>query len=88
MYDATYRTAREIKSPAFALSLDPVLAGNVLPAIQAELNDTGMLEARLAKLNVYPTGGFFKAHCEYVPSSPSPSSSSASSSSLPHLAQH
>jgi hypothetical protein len=63
----TTRTAPPvIKMPGFALSLDPILDGNILTAIQSELNgsDHDELEARISKLNIYPTGGFFKVHCE------------------------
>lgn len=63
MYDESYRLARELKPPQFALSVDPVLQGAILPGLAFRMGTEG-LTAKLYKLNTYGTGGFFKAHRE------------------------
>jgi len=60
-YDESYRSAREIKYPHFALSDDVLAAGRVLEDLQRRLV-TKPLRASVTKLNAYATGGFFKAH--------------------------
>lgn len=62
MYDESYRKATEIRLPDFALSVDPLLVGNVLPQIERAMGDGQHLRAEPYKLNAYGPGGLFKAH--------------------------
>ncbi|KAG7562971.1 hypothetical protein FFLO_01529 [Filobasidium floriforme] len=65
VYDPTYRQAHKIKPPYFALSADLIDASNVLNTLPTTLKlEDKRLTARLHKLNVYATGGFFKPHRE------------------------
>ncbi|EIN13084.1 hypothetical protein PUNSTDRAFT_131307, partial [Punctularia strigosozonata HHB-11173 SS5] len=60
--DESYRLARAIAIPDFALVPDPTSSSGLLTTIAAHLGLKYPLTARLAKLNIYPQGGFFKAH--------------------------
>jgi hypothetical protein len=61
VHDDTYRSARELVPPAFALSHDVLDAGLVLPDLSRRLA-CERLVAHPTKLNTYAVGGFFKAH--------------------------
>lgn len=60
--DEDYRLSREMLLGSFALTADPLLAGSVLPQVQKALAIDRPLRATPYKLNMYATGGVFKAH--------------------------
>ncbi|WVQ85361.1 hypothetical protein IAT38_007526 [Cryptococcus sp. DSM 104549] len=62
VYDESYRQAREIKPPDFALTSDILARTSLLSLLTVKLNYGCPLQARLSKLNAYGEGGFFKSH--------------------------
>jgi hypothetical protein len=62
-YDESYRCARELKPPHFAVSSDPLIQADILGAVQRAMDSTHLV-ATVSKLNAYPKGGFFKPHRE------------------------
>lgn len=52
--------------PDFALSVDLIDAAKVLNSLPTTLGLDDQLTARLHKMNIYGTGGFFKPHREWV----------------------
>lgn len=59
------RTYSPSQPPHFALSADLIDASNILNTLPTTLKlEDKRLTARLHKLNVYATGGFFKPHRE------------------------
>lgn len=62
VYDESYRKATEIRLPNFALSVDPLLVGNVIAQVEHLMGTDQHLRAEPYKLNAYGPGGLFKAH--------------------------
>ncbi|KAK6903904.1 hypothetical protein I203_107415 [Kwoniella mangroviensis CBS 8507] len=62
VYDQTYRQARELKPPHFALTNDLLSVCGLLTLLARKLDYEIPLEAKINKLNAYCEGGFFKAH--------------------------
>ncbi|WVQ85362.1 hypothetical protein IAT38_007527 [Cryptococcus sp. DSM 104549] len=62
IFDETYRQAREIKPPFFALTSDILARTSLMSLLAVKLNYGCPLVARLSKLNAYGEGGFFKPH--------------------------
>ncbi|KAF8530194.1 hypothetical protein BU17DRAFT_35565 [Hysterangium stoloniferum] len=66
VHDEDYRKARELSKDDFSITADILSASGVLESISSLIapvsDDGGAVIARLSKLNVYASGGFFKAH--------------------------
>ncbi|KAF8530167.1 hypothetical protein BU17DRAFT_36246 [Hysterangium stoloniferum] len=65
VHDEDYRKARELSKDDFSITADILSDSGVLESIcslTAPVSNDGVVIARLSKLNVYTSGGFFKAH--------------------------
>ncbi|KAF8530187.1 hypothetical protein BU17DRAFT_78797 [Hysterangium stoloniferum] len=66
VHDEDYRKARELSKDDFSITADILSASGVFESISSLIapvsDDGGAVIARLSKINVYASGGFFKAH--------------------------